>query len=242
MSIEPVELRAVARRDLRLEAGDLLAGARELVVDRALLGAPVLELSPRAARSRPGRLFSRSSRSARAFSISSSSSRNWSSVERISFSTPSISFNAARVLAAGLHAAQLRLVLLLLLLVVGELALGLALLELGLGQRSLERRDGLDLAPGTRGRPRRDPAGTVSRSLLAVVHEPDAGLEPVELFQKIGQREPPENEKGCSACGTPFSLTTRLLFRSRIRSLKTPRLASPRLVGPLGFEPRSDRL
>ncbi len=42
-----------------------------------------------------GRVFSRSSRSARAFSISSSSSRNRSSVERMSFSTPSISFSAA---------------------------------------------------------------------------------------------------------------------------------------------------
>ncbi len=41
---EPVELGAVARRDRRLEFRDLFLGARELLVDEALLGSPVLQL------------------------------------------------------------------------------------------------------------------------------------------------------------------------------------------------------
>ena len=101
---------------------------------------------------------------------------------------------------------------------VGELALGLALLELGLGQPRLECGDGmhfflvLAVDLDEVGRHRVPP-------LFAVVHEADAGLESVELCQKIGQRGTPEMKKGVPVVEHP-SVEDGLLSRSRIRSLK----------------------
>src|SRR5262249_33567256 len=96
---------------------------------------------------------------------------------------------------AGLNAAELRLVLLELLAVVGELALRLALLELGLGQPLLQRADGLDLLLelfidlDELGRDRVALA-------FAFLDEPDPALEAIELSEQVAQPLSPEMEKG----------------------------------------------
>jgi hypothetical protein len=191
---QPVELRAVPRRDVRLEADDLLARAGELLVDRTLLGAPILEALLVLLGLGRERLLALVEIGARLLDL------------LLELEEPVLGradglldavdlVQGGGVLAARLHVAQLRLVLLQLLLVVGELALRLALLELGLGQPRLERRDGLDfflvfaIDLDEVGRDR-------VASLLAVMHEPDSSLESVELSQKIGQRGTPSMKKG----------------------------------------------
>ena len=189
-------------RDLRFEAADLLAGARELFVDRALLGAPVLEpLLVLLGLGRQG-LLALVEVGARLLDL-------LLELEELVLGRadelldPVDLVQGGGVLAAGLHVAQLRLVLLQLFLVVGELALGLALLELGLGQPRLERRDGLRPFPGTRGRPRRDRAARCPAA--------SRGRARNGCGSGVGRAVPEDrstwnsgNEKGCSGCGTPF--------------------------------------
>jgi hypothetical protein len=106
------------------------------------------------------------------------------------------------VLAAGLHAAELGLVLLELLAVIGELAFGLAFLELGLGQALLQGRDGLDLLLELA--VDLDELGRDRVALaFAFLDEPDPALEAVELSEQVAQPLSPEMEKGVPVAEHP---------------------------------------
>ncbi len=79
--------------------------------------------------------------------------------------------------------------------------------------------------------------GTVSRFFSRLADELDPGLEPVELAEQVAHRDAPEAKEPEMKKGVPVEehpgVDRALEIRFRIRSLNLP----PSLVGPPGFEP-----
>jgi hypothetical protein len=81
--------------------------------------------------------------------------------------------------------------------------------------------------------------------LLTSVDEPNAVLESVELVEEPAQESfsAPKNKRGGPLRGRPFPIVESAFFVGLFRlKLSVPLFRGPHLVGPLGFEPRSDRL
>jgi len=79
--------------------------------------------------------------------------------------------------------------------VVGELRLGLAPLDVRLRQARLERRDRLDLVLEL-AVDLDEVLGNRVPPPLALLHEPDPGLQPVELVEEVRHRGRPGIKKG----------------------------------------------